>query len=210
MTIQDLDLSKTYSYADYLSWKLEEKLELIKGKIFKMAAAPNSFHQEISASLLSKIWYYFGAKECKVFHAPFDVRLPIPEHLRKNEEIQTVVQPDICVICDLNKIDKQGCLGAPDWTIEITSPGTSKRDQKYKFEVYESAGVKEYWMVFPHEQSISRFIRNDEGKYVGLPPVVKGEKVSPVLFPNLEINLDDVFPHVDIAEDTWEMTYVRM
>ncbi|MCB9289459.1 MAG: Uma2 family endonuclease [Lewinellaceae bacterium] len=210
MKLEELSLNKIYTYADYLTWTFEETVELIKGKIFKMSPAPNTYHQEISCNMILKIGYFLGKKECKVFHAPFDVRLPLPPGRVKDEEIQTVVQPDISIICDLSKLDAKGCLGAPDWIIEIASPSTSKKDRKDKFEVYEHSGVKEYWMVFPEEQYVLAYALNEEGKYIGRPPFNKEDKISPVLFPNLVIDLQDIFPERNLAEAPWDEHYIRM
>lgn len=208
--MQDLDLSKTYTYAEYLTWKFEETVELIKGKIFKKVPAPSTYHQEISGNLFLKIGYFLGSKSCKVFHAPFDVRLPLPPQRVKDEEIQTVVQPDLSIICDQKKIDFRGCLGAPDWIIEIASPSTSRKDMKEKFEVYECSGVKEYWIVFPLEQHVLIYTLDKTGKYIGLHPFLKEDKISPVLFPDLVIDLGDIFPEMDLAEEPWEENYVRL
>ena len=210
MKLENLDLNKTYTYADYLTWAFDETVELIKGKVFKMCPAPNTYHQEISSNLLKKILYFFGNKPCKVFHAPFDVRLPLPPNRIKDDEIQTVVQPDISIICDLGKLDIKGCLGAPDWIIEIASPSTSEKDRKDKFEVYEFSGVKEYWMVFPQERYVLAYILNEEGKYVGRPPFNKEDKVSPVIFPNLLIDLQNIFPESNLVEEPWDEHYIRM
>ncbi len=210
MKLEELNLDKSYTYADYLNWAFDETVELIKGKIFKMSPAPNTYHQEISYNLLLKIGYFFGHKECKVFHAPFDVRLPLPPNRIKDEEIQTVVQPDISIICDLEKLDEKGCLGAPDWIIEIASPSTSKKDRRDKFEVYQHSGVREYWMVFPQEEYVLAYTLNEEEKYVGRPPFNKEDKISPALFPNLVISLEDIFPERDLAKEPWDDNYVRM
>jgi len=210
MKLKDLDLSKAYTYADYLTWTFQETVELIKGKIFKMSPAPNTYHQEISSNLLLKIGYFLGNKSCKIFHAPFDVRLPLPPNHVKDDEIRTVVQPDISIICDLDKLDEKGCLGPPDWIIEIASPGTSKKDSKDKFEVYEYSGVREYWMVFPQEEFVLAYTLNEEGKYVGRPPFNKEDKLSPALFPGLVINLEDVFPERNLANEPWDERYIRM
>lgn len=210
MKLKDLDFSKTYTCADYLRWTFEEAVELIRGKVFKMSPEPNTYHQDISTKLLLKIGCYLGDKSCKVFHAPFDVRLPLPPDQAKDEEIQTVVQPDISGICDRSKIDIRGCLGAPDWIIEIASPSTSRKDMKDKFEVYEFSGVKEYWIVFPQEQSVLVYTLNAKGKYIGLPPFVKEDKISPVLFPDLVIELRDIFPEMNLAENLWDEHYIRM
>ena len=104
-SITELDLAKKYTYADYLTWQFDEWVELIKGRVYRMSPAPNLYHQNVSSNLLSIILPYMSGKKCKVFHAPFDVRLPLPQHQAKNEEIETVVQPDICVICDTAKLD---------------------------------------------------------------------------------------------------------
>jgi Uma2 family endonuclease len=128
MKFTDLDLSKSYTYADYLTWDFPERLELLLGKIFPMSPAPSTGHQDISSTLMGQIIQYFKNRGCKVFSAPFDVRLPSPSERKKPEYIDTVVQPDLCVVCDLSKLDKRGCLGPPDWIIEIMSPSTSKKD----------------------------------------------------------------------------------
>jgi Uma2 family endonuclease len=149
MQLSDLDISKTYTYADYLKWTFDERLELIKGKIFKMSPAPGSIHQRISHRISLKLGNYLIGKSCEIFVAPFDVRLP---RLSINDkEILTVVQPDICVICDPAKIDAKGCLGAPDVVVEILSPGNNKKELKNKYEAYEEAGVLEYWIIQPDE-----------------------------------------------------------
>ncbi len=145
--IADLDLNGTYSYADYLQWRFDETVELIKGKIFKMSPAPNVKHQRISWNLTHIFSNYFWKKPCSAFAAPFDVRLYDPKKSSKNnKDIFTVVQPDICIICDEEKIDDLGCIGAPDLIIEILSKGNSNKEMKNKYELYEENGVKEYWI----------------------------------------------------------------
>lgn len=123
--LSQLDLTASYSYADYLTWRLEETVELIKGKISLMAPAPNVNHQRLSMSLSGQLFNYLRHKSCQAFAAPFDVRLyDRRKSILANQEIFTVVQPDICVICDPDKLDEQGCNGAPDWIIEIVSKGS--------------------------------------------------------------------------------------
>src|ERR1700760_2712434 len=112
MELSDLDFSKTYTYADYFKWQFDERLELIKGKIFRMTPAPNRIHQEVSQAISLKLGNYLNGKKCKVYAAPFDVRLPRAS--KDDAAIYTVLQPDICVICDLSKLDDRGCIGAPD------------------------------------------------------------------------------------------------
>lgn len=206
-----LDLSKTYTYADYLLWRFKERLELIRGKIVKMSPAPSTNHQRILTELLLGVGSYFKQKPCKVFVAPFDVRFI--KNKEDGKEAKTVVQPDLCVICDTSKIDKRGCVGAPDLVVEILSPGNSKKEMLQKYELYEEFGVREYWLVNPMEEHILVFIANDEGKFIGLKPVVKGgpDLVSHI-FPDLSIPLDEVFPdqpeHDTPEEDTSNETYV--
>jgi Uma2 family endonuclease len=122
-------------------------------------------------------------------------RCSLPKSKRKGDEfIDTVVQPDICVICDPSKIDEAGCLGAPDWIIEILSPHTSSKDLNQKFDVYEQSKVKEYWVVHPNEATVLVFTLNNKGKYESrTKPYVRMEKLSPVTLPELVIDLEEVF-----------------
>lgn len=110
----------------------------------------------------------------------------------------------------MDKLDEKGCLGAPDWIIEIASPSTSKKDSKDKFEVYEYSGVREYWMIFPVEEFVLAYTLNEEGKYVGRLPFNKEDKIRPSIFPDLVINLEDVFPERNLANEPWDEHYIRM
>src|SRR5258705_9093510 len=132
--------------------------ELIPGKIYKMSPAPGSMHQKVSMRLTLKIGNFLEGKKCQLFSAPFDVRLPLSSKQSSDKEITTVVQPDLCVVCDPARIDNRGCLGAPDWIIEILSQHTSSKDLREKFEVYEKAGVGEYWVVHPQEQTVLVYV----------------------------------------------------
>ncbi len=199
MKIEEPDLSGTYTYADYLTWQWDEMTELIRGKIFKMSPAPGSLHQRISGNIFGQLWNYLQGKPCQVFSAPFDVRLPISPKNKADIEIITVVQPDLCVVCDPSKIDERGCLGAPDWIIEILSRHTSAKDLREKFEVYEEAGVKEYWVVHPQEQTVLVYTLEQNGKYQGiLKPYIRTDCISPVALQGLTINLAAVFPEEDL------------
>ncbi len=192
MKVEEPDLSLTYTYADYLKWDLPDMVELIRGKVYKMSPTPSSRHQQISSSLVVAIGSFLKKKQCKVFAAPFDVRLP--KKGETDEETITVVQPDICVICDPAKIDERGCIGAPDWIIEILSKHTSAKDLNEKFDVYEEAGVKEYWVVHPTEQTVLVYTLNTDGKYQGLlKPYVRNQKIKPSTLPGLIIDLSDIF-----------------
>lgn len=194
--INDLDLTKRYTYSDYLTWQFDEMVELIRGQVFRMSPAPLSAHQLISMEISGQIYDYLKGEKCKVVTAPFDVRLPLPADKQTDTKIDTVVQPDICVICDLSKIDRRGCLGAPDWIIEILSKSTSKKDMTDKFDVYQNAGVKEYWGVHPETEMVSAFVLNENGIYeqVRTTPFVNTESVPVHIFPGFEIVLEDIFP----------------
>ncbi len=187
---EQLNLNKLYTYTDYLTWKFEERVELIKGKIFKMAA-PLRRHQSISSRLNTRLGVFFEDKSCEVYPAPFDVRLPIP----KGKKMYTVVQPDLCVICDERKTDKRGAIGAPDLVVEILSPSTLKTDIYYKFDLYQEVKVKEYWLVYPNQKQVLIYILNKEGQYIGLKPLTEDDRLKSVLFPDLEFDLKRIFDY---------------
>ena len=189
--VEEPDMNLRYTYADYLQWQFEERLELFKGKIFKLSA-PNTKHQEISIRLSNRIFTFLEKNPCKVFSAPFDVRLPV-RNRKKDSEITTVVQPDICVICDQNKLDEKGCIGAPDLVIEILSPGNTEKEVKLKFELYEEAGVKEYWVVYPGEENVAVFILNENGKYDGAKIYAGNDLIKSIAVNGLTIKLKDIF-----------------
>jgi Uma2 family endonuclease len=185
---EDLNLSKSYTYSDYLQWKFDERVELIKGFIKKMSPAPNRVHQGVSMRLSISLGDFFTHKNYQIFAAPFDVRLP----QKKGKKNTTVVQPDLCVICDAKKLDDLGCNGAPDLIVEILSPGNSKHDTETKFKLYEEAGVPEYWIVSPQEQFVLVYILENE-RYIGLPPFALGTEIQSKFFPDLLVKVDDVF-----------------
>ena len=189
-----LDLEGSYTYADYLTWQFTDMVELIRGKVHRMAPAPNLEHQRVSRRLMTMIDIYLKEKSCEVFSAPFDVRLPLPPNRLKNNKIDTVVQPDLCVVCDPAKLDQQGCLGAPDWVIEILSPATSRKDLTEKFDVYQFAGVREYWIIHPFEQTLLVYLLNEKGEFEGRQrPYLRGDMVPSSVFPGWEVDLGKVF-----------------
>lgn len=193
--INQLDLDKTYTLSDYMSWRFREMVELIRGKVFRMSPAPSSDHAEISGNLFLAIGSYLRSKKCKIYHAPFDVYL-FPAGSTNPELESTVVQPDICVVCDPQKIVKKGCMGAPDWIIEILSPGTAKKDLNEKFKLYEKAGVQEYWIVYPLEQMVHVYTLDETGTYQASKsnPYIAEEELGVSIFPELTIDLKEVFP----------------
>lgn len=190
--INQLDLTKQYTYADYLTWQFSDRVELIKGWIKKMSPAPNTIHQKISFNLSIALGNYFKTNPCKAFAAPFDVRLINKRKSSDNNAITTVVQPDLCIICDENKIDENGCIGAPDWIIEILSPGNTKRETQEKFNLYEENLVREYWIVQPGIQNILVFDLQNE-KYQLRKIYTNEDEVSSGIFPELKINFAEIF-----------------
>lgn len=190
--LSDLDLTKTYSYADYLLWQFQERVELIKGKIFEMSPAPSRKHQVISRILNRYLDRYFEMKPCGLFYAPFDVRLINFKKSTDDNKVFTVVQPDLCLVCDNSKLDDRGCIGSPDLVIEILSPGNSKKEMGIKFNLYEEIQIKEYWIINPTENSIFVYTLK-EGKYSGLKPCIEGEKIKSPLFPELDFEIEKIF-----------------
>ena len=163
MASPSLKTGARHTYGDYLTWTDEDRWEIIEGVSYGMAPAPTTFHQRISGKLFNMIYNYLEGQRCEVFAAPFDVRLGVPEISDENWE--TVVQPDISVICDKNKIDERGCKGPPDWIIEIISPSTASRDHIQKRRLYEKHGVKEYWIVDPSYRMVHVYRMDKEGSY---------------------------------------------
>jgi Uma2 family endonuclease len=181
----------TYSYADYLTWDIDYMVELIKGKVFKQAAAaPRRIHQEIAALMITRLTNHLKGKRCKAYIAPFDVRLPVRS--KKNEDIFTVVQPDICVVCDPSMLDEMGCVGAPDLIMEILSPGSNSKELKNKYEVYEESGVNEYWIIHPSEKTLLIYTLIDK-RYVPSRLFTLGDKVKSKAINGFEMDLDEVF-----------------
>lgn len=194
MQFSDLDLNKTYSYADYLNWTFDERIEIIKGKLFNMGPSPAPAHQELSGIIFYELFKYLKGKPCKVYTAPFDVRLP--KRSFDERQIFTVVQPDISVICDLQKIDEKGCLGAPDIVIEILSPGNNQTELQNKYQVYEEAGVKEYWLVVPKEKALWQYILNTEVMFIATRPFTIDDLLTSDSLPGFSLKIDDLFRQV--------------
>jgi len=153
-----LDKSKRYTYADYCSWGEDVRCELIDGVVYDMSPAPTSAHQRISGNLFAQLYVFLQGKPCKVFYAPFDVRLD------PGAGDDSVVQPDILVICDMSKITDSGCDGAPDMVVEILSPSTASKDMLLKHRKYLQACVREYWVVDPQLKIVRVHVLKD-GRY---------------------------------------------
>ena len=187
------DSNKTHTYADYLSWEDDKRRELINGFIKMMTPAPLRIHQEILFNLSLQLGNTLVISPCKVYFAPFDVRLPNHPDQVSDEKVFTAVQPDILVICDLKKLDEKGCIGAPDFIIEIISPSTAKLDVEDKYRLYEQHGVKEYWIVYPESKSVSVFLLDQNQKYQ-LIGMFAGDSVVKVnIFEDVTEELTEVF-----------------
>lgn len=181
-----------YSYADYLTWDENERWEIINGGPY-LQAAPSRVHQEISGELYLQFGKYLKGKPCKMYHAPFCVRLDAEKN---NYDIKNVVEPDITIVCDSSKLDEKGCKGSPDMIIEISSPSTAKIDRVDKFNKYEKAGVKEYWVVEPDQKLVSVFLLQSNGRYGRTEMYTDEGKIKVSIFPDLEIDLKPVFDKV--------------
>ena len=191
-SLDQLDPNAEYTYADYILWQFQERVELIKGHIRQMTA-PNTKHQRISGNIHARLSWFLKNQPHDAFSAPFDVRLPLPLHRRKGDKIDTVVQPDICIICDRSKLDEQGCVGAPDLIVEILSPGNSRKEMRDKYQLYQESGVLEYWVVFPSEQVLQRYLLNEQGIYQAQLPNVEGDMVGITFLPGFEMAVGELF-----------------
>ena len=181
---------KRFSYADYLSWVDQERYELIDGIPFAMTPAPSFEHQDILAELLTLFRNHLKGTNCKAVGAPFDVRL-FGETL-SNEKIDTVVQPDITIVCDKKKLDQYGCNGTPDLVIEILSPSSIKHDRWTKYKLYERAGIREYWIVDPTNQTIEVFkLTGSQYHLAGV--YSREDELSVEIFSQLRIDISAIF-----------------
>jgi len=184
-----------YSYADYLTWKDDQRWEIISGEPMLMSPAPNRAHQTILKRLALQIEPNMRDKSCELFLSPFDVRLEAPE--TSNDKIHHVVQPDLLVVCDPAKLNSRGCAGAPDWIIEIASPSTASKDHILKREIYERFGVIEYWIVQPLDRLIVVYHLGSDNRY-GKPAVYSdSDIVTAGILPDIQIDLNQIFMDIE-------------
>lgn len=148
-----------YTFADCLTWDEKDRIEIIDGDAYMMSP-PNRTHQRICGELFRQLANFLYDKKCEVYIAPFGVRLFEQEGDRP-EDVDTLVEPDISVICDQDKLDDKGCRGAPDFIIEVMSPSNRRHDKVIKLNLYQRAGVREYWIVSPEMQTIEVFLLED-------------------------------------------------
>ena len=179
-----------YTFADVLTWPDDERAELIDGYPVMMAP-PSSTHQEISGALFAQLYNYLEGKQCRVYAAPFAVRL-FEQDGDAPEDVDTMVEPDITVVCDPSKLDDIGCKGAPDLVMEILSPSTQRHDKLTKFNLYQRAGVREYWIVDTDSKSAQVFLL-DDGRYAAKDFGTVGDKLKVNVLDDCFIDLTEVF-----------------
>ncbi|MDR0447682.1 MAG: Uma2 family endonuclease [Treponema sp.] len=177
-----------FTYADYKKWELDvgERYELINGEAFAMSG-PNTRHQEILMELSSQLHTFFRNRPCKVLPSPYDVRL----YYEEDESDDTVVQPDIIVVCEEKKLGPEGCRGAPDLAVEILSPSNTAIEMERKLKLYQQAGVKEYWVVDPENNGLMVYCFQKGSIQATTYRSTDTVKVN--LFPELIIALEQVF-----------------
>lgn len=204
MAIPKLELDETYTVADYLKWPDDERWELIDGHPFLMSPAPSPDHQRIVGELFRQIADFLEVSEapCEALLSPIDVHLPDEDE--ELEQSDTVLQPDVVVVCDPEQVTRRGIVGPPKWVIEVLSPSTSKRDQGDKRSVYERHGVAEYWLVHPHDRVVLIYRLDtgsaNEGGY-GKPLVSETSgTLDSELFEGLTLDWDEVFARVTRPE----------
>jgi len=161
LPLRDLE---RHTYGEYLGWPEDVRYELIQGEAYLMGPAPDLAHQDVAGEVYRQVANQLSGKPCRVFIAPVDVRLPMASEA--DEDVDTVVQPDVLVVCDASKLDRRGVRGAPDWVVEVLSPATASHDQVLKRRLYERAGVGEFWLVHPLDRvlTIYRLVGAEYGK----------------------------------------------
>ena len=207
LTILNEDLTETkvkepenplgFTYADYLTWNFKERIELIRGKIVKMSPAPSVAHQKISANIENGFALFLKDRSCQMLHAPVDVKLkgkPFKKRKLKDDEITTVVQPDIIVVCDPEKLNDPRCIdGAPELVVEILSPGNTTIEIKYKFDLYQDNAVLEYWVVYPEYFQVHVYLLNEKEKFDRAVIYTGNENINSVVLKGLSIPLNEIF-----------------
>ncbi len=174
-----------YSYSDYMKWRFQERVEIIMGKIFPMSA-PTTLHQHIIGELFFTMYAFFKHTSCNVILSPIDVRLPVG---KQGKTFKTVMQPDLCVICDKSKIVAQGIIGAPDLVIEILSPSNRQIEMHEKYEAYQASMVREYWIIHPGEQWMLQYVLNENNLYELHKKYENLSRLESVIFLNLVVDV---------------------
>ncbi len=189
--------NQLHTYGDYLTWREDVRYELLDGVAYLMSPGPDLAHQELAGEIYHQVRGALSGKPCRAFIAPLDVRLPVRNEV--DELIDTVVQPDVMVVCDETKLDKRGVRGAPDWVVEVISPSTASHDQVRKRRIYERAGVREFWLVHPADRVL--FVYRLQGSEFGKPDTQALEGDTPVgILPGVVIRWDDVAARLPVGD----------
>lgn len=181
---------RKHTYADYLTWPENERWEIIDGVPY-MQSAPKWEHQSISGEIYRQISNYLVDKPCRVFASPFD--LCLAEYHENDDDVTNIIQPDIVIVCDETKLRKTGYFGVPTLVIEISSPSTARQDRVVKFNRYEKAGVKEYWIVEPEGKYINVFTLQENKRYGRPEAYTEEDKVQLTVLPDFTVHLRPVF-----------------
>jgi Uma2 family endonuclease len=185
-------LDRRYTYADYRTWPDDERWELIDGVAWNMSPAPSSRHQGLLGELHIQVAPRLKGTQCRVYLAPFDVLLP--EHAgQREDDVPSVVQPDLTGICDASRITPRGCFGAPDWVVEIISPWTMKKDLNEKFALYERNGIREYWLIDPGSRTMHVYQLEATGRYGEALVLEQDAEVPCPLGEGIVVRLAEVF-----------------
>jgi Uma2 family endonuclease len=183
-----------HTYADYLTWSDEQHYELIDGTAYVREPAPLLQHQEVVTELGHQLREALKGTPCRAFVAPVDVRLPKADEA--DDQVDTVVQPDVLIICDCQKLNRAGVRGAPDWVAEVLSPSTASHDRNLKRAAYERAGVRELWLIQPIDRTLAIY-RLEDGRY-GRSTVLKLKGKTPLTaVPGVSIDWDPLLPYLE-------------
>jgi Uma2 family endonuclease len=190
---EEAEKRASFTYGDYATWPEGERWELIEGRAYTMSPAPSIAHQHVSMRLGTQLVALFEEQPCHVFAAPFDVRLAQGDET--DDEIDTVVQPDLLVVCDggRGRLDDKGCRGAPDLVIEILSPSTAAKDHIVKRALFEKHGVRELWLVHPVDRVVTTYLADDGGDFGAATIVEAKGRQGLGAFPGLEVDWDSVW-----------------
>jgi Uma2 family endonuclease len=188
------EYEKIYTYSDYLKFEMDEMVELIRGKIFKMSPAPKIRHQQININLSSIFHYLLKGKSCRCFQSPTDVVLPI-KNLKRNKAT-TVVQPDVFIVCNEEIIEEGAVFGVPDMVVEIVAATNIKKDAQIKFELYEEASVKEYWIILADIRAVQVFVLHDS-KYQFIKTYSDDDMIPINILPEYKVSFNDIFDRVE-------------
>ncbi|WP_308364699.1 MULTISPECIES: Uma2 family endonuclease [unclassified Microbulbifer] len=193
MALQQRDCQH-HTYADYLTWPEDVRYELIDGTAYLMSPAPSRQHQEVALEMARQVANTLEGKPCRPYIAPFDVRLPKSDEA--DDLVDTVVQPDLLVVCDATKLDDRGLRGAPDWVVEVLTPATAGHDQTRKLAAYERARVPEVWLIHPADRVLTIYRLQGEG--YGRPDIRELEGQTPAAaVPDVTIDWEPVLQRLD-------------